>query len=63
MLLEDGAADSFCLRVEYHFKIFFEHNHTPSGKKTVTGVQVVTASQVQSISVGGRPFRPAITDH
>ena len=36
---------------------FFEHNHTPSGKKTVTGVQVITASQVQSI--GGRPFRPA----
>ena len=28
---------------------FFEHNRTPSGKKTVTGVQVVTASQVQSI--------------
>ena len=30
-------------------EIFFpEHSHTPSGKKTVTGVQVVTASQVQS---------------
>ena len=28
---------------------FFEHNCTPSGKKMVTGVQVITASQVQSI--------------
>ena len=28
---------------------FFEHNHTPSGKKMVTRVQVITASQVQSI--------------
>ena len=37
----------------------FEHSRTPSGKETVTGVQVVTASQVQSIGVGGRPFRPA----
>ena len=35
----------------------FEHNCTPSGKKRVTGVQVVTASEVQSISVGGRPFQ------
>ena len=35
----------------YNFFIFiFEHNCTPSGKKSVTGVQVVTASQVQSIS-------------
>ena len=25
----------------------FLHNRTPSGKKTVTGIQVVTASQVQ----------------
>ena len=25
------------------------YNHTPSGKETVTGVQVITASQVQSI--------------
>ena len=25
----------------------FEHNHTPSRKKTVTGMQVVTTSQVQ----------------
>ena len=32
----------------------------PSGKKTVTGVQVVTATQVQSIGCsGGRPFHPA----
>ena len=29
--------------------INFEHSCTPSGKKMVTGVQVVTASQVQSI--------------
>ena len=29
--------------------IFTEHNRTPSGKKTVTGVQVITASQAQSI--------------
>ena len=28
---------------------FNEHNHTPSGKKMVTGVQVVTAYQVQFI--------------
>ena len=32
------------------FRIFFfKHNHTPSGKKTVTGMQVVTTSQVQII--------------
>ena len=29
--------------------VFSEHNRTPSGKKTVTGVQVITASQVQNI--------------
>ena len=28
---------------------FFEPKHTPGGKEMVTGVQVVTASQVQSI--------------
>ena len=28
---------------------FFEHNYTPSGKKTVTGVLVKIASEVQSI--------------
>jgi len=33
----------------YLIHICFEHNHTPSGKKMVTGVQVITASQVQSI--------------
>jgi len=27
----------------------FELNHTPNGKKTVTGVQVITASEMQSI--------------
>ena len=27
----------------------FKHNHTPSGKKPVTGMQVVTTSQVQII--------------
>ena len=31
----------------YYFS-FSEHNHTPSGKKTMTGVQKVTAFQVQS---------------
>ena len=31
------------------FFFFFEHNRTSSGKKTVTGVQVITVSQVQSI--------------
>ena len=29
----------------YLIHICFEHNHTPSGKKMVTGVQVITASQ------------------
>ena len=33
----------------FFFFFFFERHHTPSGKKLVTGVQVVTASQVQSI--------------
>ena len=44
---------------QYFFVLFlflfffcFEHSHTPSGKKMVTGVQVVTASQVQSIKRG-----------
>ena len=27
--------------------IFFEHDHTPSGKKMVTGVQMVTASSAE----------------
>ena len=31
------------------FHFLFEHNHTPSGKKTVTGMHVVTTSQVQII--------------
>ena len=34
-----------CMCTYFHF----EHNRTPSGKKMVTGVQVVTGSQVQSI--------------
>ena len=35
------------------FYFLNEHNHTPSGKKkTVSGVQVITASQVQSIGWG-----------
>ena len=37
---------------KYHtdfFVSFFPHNHTPSGNKMVTGVQVITASQAQSI--------------
>ena len=33
---------------EFFFFFFFEHNRTPSGKKAVTGVQVITASQAQS---------------
>ena len=32
-----------------HRTFFSKHNHTPSGKKTVTGMQAVTPSQVQSI--------------
>ena len=31
------------------FFFFFEHNPTQSGKKMVTGVQVITTSQVKSI--------------
>ena len=31
----------------FFFFVFFEHNHTPSGKKMMTGVQVITTSQVQ----------------
>ena len=38
---------SFSLFVLFCF--FEHHNHTPSGKKSVTGVQVITASQAQSI--------------
>ena len=33
------------IRSQHHFFFnFFKHNRTPSGKKMVTGVQVVTAS-------------------
>ena len=47
-----------CLRTFWHaiptsfytsnvlYFLYIEPNHTPSGKKTVTGVKVVTASQV-----------------
>ena len=31
--------------LSFFFLFFFEHNYTPSGKKTVTGMQVVTTSQ------------------
>jgi len=36
--------------------VFFEHNHTPSGKKMLTGIQVVhvTASQVLVQIIGCR---------
>ena len=45
--------------VPFSFSFFFsEHKRTPSGKKMVTGGQVVTVSQVQLSGVGGRPFRP-----
>ena len=37
------------LKIRLLFFFFFEHNCTPSGKKTLTGVQVITASQAQSI--------------
>ena len=42
----------------------FEHNHTPSGKKTVTGMQVITASQVKSIGCRWQAlFILPITEH
>ena len=31
----------------FYILISYESNHTPSGKKTVTGLQAVNASQVQ----------------
>ena len=31
------------------FLFIYEHNRTPSGKKSVTGMLVITASQVQSV--------------
>ena len=40
-------------------QLFFPHNRTSNGKEMVTGVQLVTTSQVQIIGcihVGGRPF-------
>ena len=37
------------LLVFFFCVFFFEHNRDPWGKKTVTGVQVITASQAQSI--------------
>jgi len=41
-----------CLFVYLFVCLFFpEHNHIPSGKQTMTGVQVITASQVQSIAL------------
>ena len=39
------------------FFFSFEHNHTPSEKKTVTAMQVVNYTQVQIIGAGQRPFR------
>ena len=36
---------------------YYEHNRTPSGKKRVTGVQVVTASEVQSIGYRWQAMR------
>ena len=47
---------------EHYF--IFEHNCTPSGRKTVTGVQVITASQVQSIGCRSQAlFVLPITEH
>ena len=42
---------SLCGRplLSFSFSFFFEHNHTLSGKKTVTEIQVVTTFQVQII--------------
>ena len=34
-----------CYVYVFYFIYLFEHNRTPSGKKTVTGVQAITASQ------------------
>ena len=48
---------------KHHFSYFiilsFEHNHTPSEKKIimVTGVEVVTASQVQNIGCRWQAIR------
>ena len=36
-------------KISEGFYYIFEHNRTPSGNNTVTGVQVLSASQVQSI--------------
>ena len=51
----------------FFFSHFFERNRTPSGKKTVTGVQVITtASQVQSIGCRWQAlfdFVLTITEH
>ena len=46
----------FYFAIVYFLLLLFEHNHTPSGKKTVTGMHVVTTSQV---GAGRRPFCPA----
>ena len=39
--------------MDISFLFFLKQNCTPSGKKMVTGVPVVTASQVQSNAAGG----------
>ena len=44
-----GPGNTLFLSSLFFFFLFFEHNHTPSGKKTVTGMPVVTTSQVQII--------------
>ena len=51
-LLTRGLLLKNFITIIIYFLLFllFEHNHTPSGKKTVTGImQVVTTSQVQII--------------
>ena len=45
--LQNLYISSSPMRFFFYFS-FSEHNHTPSGKKTMTGVQKVTAFQVQS---------------
>ena len=44
-----GGGGGVRVRVRSYLCFTLYRNHTPSGKKTGTGVQVISASQVQSI--------------
>ena len=46
LVSRNSASFPYCRVFVFFFVFFFEHNHTLSGKKMVTGMQVVTASQV-----------------